>query len=318
MKQILTTAFLFCCMAVVAPLCAQPETVQATVTAGASSEHLYVAIGQTFFTQEILSDYEFAMGVAQAQWVRDTVYDVITFNTPYTKHGFNLAPQTDSHQDSVYLVNGGIYHYDLRRTLYLIICPEKLADNYSNTYDVLAVSGHCWTKQNLRSPIDGAMTYTSAQNPTVPESYGLLYTWNTALNNTAPDADGYVQGICPAQNWHLPDAIEIADLHTNPTEALRSTEGWLQPNANTNSTGFTAYPAGLFNATTARFEGLGYQTDWWTATGTMMDETISGAAETLHATSLQINYFCDTPRISPRNPNDAVSVRCVMKNEWPE
>ena len=90
---------------------AQPQTVQATVVSGASSEHLYVAIGQPFFTQETLGNYELSMGMAQAQWTRDTVYDVITYNTDYTENGFNLHDQTESHKDSVYLVNGDIYNY---------------------------------------------------------------------------------------------------------------------------------------------------------------------------------------------------------------
>ena len=69
MKQFLTIAFLFCCIAWVAPLS------------------------------------------AQAQWTRDTVYDVITYNTDYTENGFNLHDQTESHKDRVYLVNGDIYNY---------------------------------------------------------------------------------------------------------------------------------------------------------------------------------------------------------------
>jgi len=299
--------FLLLCGISAATLNAQPQTVCTTSSAGATSENgrLAVVIGQPFFTQFPAGDYDISLGVAQAQWTRDTVYDVITYNTPYTENYFNLPVQTNSHKDSVYVVNGGIYNYDLLRTLYLIVCPEKLTD-----YDVLAVSGHCWTKQNLRTPVEGAMAYSSQQHPTVPVEYGLLYTWQLALNGTAPDADGYVRGICPAQNWHLPDATEISDLMGNPAESLRSMTGWVIPNGNTNSTDFTAYPAGLYNASLQRFEGLGSQTDWWTA--------ISMSENGAWPTSLHLPYYCDTPQLIHRNPNDAVSVRCVMKNEWPE
>ena len=316
MRKPFTFGLLLCCMAIVASLNAQPQTVQATVSAGASNEHLYVAIGQPFFQQLAIEDnFELSMGVAQAQWTRDTVYDVITYNTPYTENYFNLPAQTESHKDSVYVVNGGIYNYDLLRTLYLIVCPEKLTD-----YDVLAVSGHCWTKQNLRTPVEGAMAYSSEQSPTVPQEYGLLYTWQTALNGTSADEDGYVQGICPTSatdSWHLPDATEISDLRTNSTESLRSVDGWVTPNGNNNSTGFTAYPAGFYNSVTQRFEGLGTQTDWWMVNGIAVNGTAT-APEPGRATSLQIPYYCDTPIIVLRNPNDAVSVRCVMKNVWPE
>ena len=150
MRQFLTIVLLLCCMVMATTLNAQ---VQATVAAGADGEHLCVSIGQPFFTQNSLGDYELSMGVEQAQKVRDTVYDVITYNTTYTENHFNLPAQTGTHKDSVYIVNGGIYNYDLIRTLYLIVCPEKLTDAYSTgiEYDVLAVSGHCWTRQNLRS-----------------------------------------------------------------------------------------------------------------------------------------------------------------------
>ena len=310
MKNLFIVILLLCGMSA-ATLNAQPQTVRTTSAAGATSENgrLSVVIGQPFFTQFTAGDYDFSLGVAQAQWTRDTVYDVITYNTPYTENYFNLPAQTESHKDSVYVVNGGIYNYDLLRTLYLIVCPENLADN-SITYDVLAVSGHCWTKQNLRTPKEGAMTYTSVQYPTVPEEYGLLYTWNTTLAGTAPDADGYVQGICPAQNWHLPDATEISDLMGNPAESLRSLTGWVIPEVSTNTTDFTAYPAGLYNPLASRFEGLGTQTDWWTA--------ISMSENNAWPTSLHLPYYCDTPQLIQRNPNDAVSVRCVMKNVWPE
>ena len=268
MKQFLTIAFLFCCIAWVAPLSAQPQTVQATVVSGASSEHLYVAIGQPFFTQETLGNYELSMGMAQAQWTRDTVYDVITYNTDYTENGFNLHDQTESHKDSVYLVNGGIYNYDVLRTLYLIVCPQYMEDN---NYDVLAVSGHCWTKQNLRKEADGAVTYLSSLNAEVPQVYGLLYPQTAA------------QTLCP-DGWHLPMGDEVADLSTNPTTALRSTDGWINGDINTNSTGFTAYPAGLYSSAAQRFEGLGSETYWW----------VSGEGGNPVGNAIQISHYCDT------------------------
>lgn len=293
-----------------------PKTMQAIMAAGADSEHLCVSIGQPFFEQKQLGDYEFSMGVAQAQVVNDTVYDVITYNTPYTQNDFNLPAQTGTHKDSVYIVNGGIYNYDLIRTLFLIVCPEKLTDAYSAgiQYDVQAVSGYCWTKQNLRSPVEGAMAFSTALHPTVPETYGLLYTWNAALGtNATPDADGYVQGICPNDKWHIPDAAEIDALTVNSAETLRSLEDWVNGAANTNATGFTAYPAGFYNSATQRFEGLCTQTDWWT----MVNPGSTGDGSKFK-TILELACHCDASILIHRNPNDAASVRCVMKNEWPE
>ena len=290
---------LFCGLSAAVTLNAQPQpvqTVQATVSAGGNAEHFYAAIGQPFFQQirPAESDYELSMGVAQAQWVRDTVYDVITYNTPYTSNGFNLEPQTESLKDSVYLINGGIYNYDLWRTLYLIVCPQYLEEN-NPEYDVLAVSGYCWTKQNLRIPANGAVTYESPLNATVPVVYGLLYPQTAA------------QTLCP-EGWHLPMVEEVAALSTNPAITLRSTEGWVNGDINTNSTDFTAYPAGFYNAISQRFEGLGSETYWWTTGDVTTDGTASGVV---------VDYFCDTPRLTQVNANDKLSVRCVKENVWP-
>ena len=287
---------LFCGLSAAVTLNAQSQTVQtvqATVSAGGNAEHFYAAIGQPFFQQirPAESDYELSMGVAQAQWVRDTVYDVITNNTPYTSNGFNLEPQTESLKDSVYLINGGIYNYDLWRTLYLIVCPQYMASDY----DVLAVSGYCWTKQNLRIPANGAVTYESPLNATVPVVYGLLYPQTAA------------QTLCP-EGWHLPMVEEVAALSTNPAITLRSTEGWVNGDINTNSTDFTAYPAGFYNAISQRFEGLGSETYWWTTGDVTTDGTASGVV---------VDYFCDTPRLTQVNANDKLSVRCVKENVWP-
>ena len=296
---------------------AQTQTMKATVSAGTTQGNIYAVVGQPVANIFTISDNEFSVGLAQAQLTKDTVYDVVTYDEPYTNNGFSLPAQTNSHIDQVYLVNGGVHHYDLLRTIYLIVCPQTVTDVQDNniTYNAVGVSGHCWTKQNLRTPVDGALTYSNPLQPSVPEEYGLLYTWSTTLNGTSA-VDGYVQGLCPA-NWHLPTAEEVAALSTNPTSALRSTTGWFTPNNNTNSTGFTAYPAGFYNAASQRFEGFGTQTDWWMVNGTTVDGTVTSTAQTQNFASLQIPYFCNTPLIILRNPNDAVSVRCVMKNVWP-
>lgn len=92
-----------------------------------------------------------------------------------------------------------------------------------------------------------------------------------------------------------------------PAEELRTAELWVMPNSNTNGTGFTALPAGMFNAATNRFEGLGTQTDWW---------TVANGTNNAGTPSLQIVYFCNTPQLVPtNNVGDAKSVRCVKNYE---
>lgn len=309
---------LFCSLTVAS---AQPSTMKATVSAGGIQSHIYVAVGQPFF-QQVGSDdgnVEFDFGVAQAQLTRDTVYDVATFEATYTDNGFDLPAQSSSHRDSVYIVNGGVHHYDLLRTLLLIVCPQTVTDlvDAGISYSTVALSGHCWTKQNLRTPVAGAMTYSSAMNPTVDvEKYGLLYTWQTALDNVVPVDGDTVQGICPP-NWYIPNADEINSLFTHDAPSLRSTEGWVNSIVNTNSTGFSAYPAGKYNSALSRFEGLGTETHWWSTVNPNPSTAIT-ASEVITATALCSSYFCDVLLSKTHPTADALSVRCVMKNVWPE
>jgi len=310
-------------MAAFVPLSAQTQTVRTISAAGVTSAdgNLSAIIGIPFAGRAALGNYEVSSGVEQAQIVYDSAYAVISYNESYVEddpatngNNFNLGPQTESHVEEIYFLNGGRYNYDSVRKLFLIVCPEKVADalNSAIEYNTVAVSGYCWTKQNLRSPVSDAMSYTCALYPTVPESYGLLYTWSTALNNTSVDNDGYVQGICPSDKWHLPNAEEVNALISNPIVAIRSEDDWFGEEINTNATNFTAYPAGCYNAATSRFEGLHTQTDWWT----MVDPGSGGG--TLHKTSLELPCHCYSYMLITRDPGDALSVRCVMKNEWPE
>ena len=238
---------------------------------------------------------------------------MITYNTPYTENGFNLPAQTETHKDSVYLVNGGIYNYDLLRTLYLIVCPENLADASDISYDVLAVSGHCWTKQNLRTPSDSAASYHDEAG--FGEIYGLLYPWYDAVKvnpdgSEEPTASstGYVRGICPP-SWHLPTMEEFEALSTVKTQDLRATTLWIDPRAseNTNNSEFTALPAGKYNSSLSRYEDLGTATSWWSTTFYTTGSTITTAKVFVCA------WYCEGVLESILPIKDKVSVRCVRE-----
>lgn len=199
--------------------------------------------------------------------------------------------------------------------LYADLCPFEVTDIDLNTYHTVVVGNYCWMQSNLAAThysdsteISKALVYSDILHPNTNSNlatYGRLYTWFSAVrtpegSSVAPAVDnlGFVQGVCP-DGWHIPTVVERATLETVSAEDLRTSEFWVAPNNNTNSTGFTALPAGKFNAALNRFEGLGTQTDWW------MD------AVTQHPTSLLISYFCDTPQSFINNTNDALSVRCV-------
>ena len=212
--------------------------------------------------------------------------------------------------------------------LYADVCPAVVTDIDMNPYNTVLVGNYCWTQSNMmathysdNTEISRALVYNSLLHPNVTNNlatYGRLYTWFSAVgtedgSNASPVADdhGFVQGICPT-GWHIPTLLEANALNVYPAIDLRSTNLWVNANENTNSTDFTALPAGKFNAVTQRFEGLGSETNWWTV---MPCGTVTDGAETLCTSSLQIPYFCDTPMDAVPNPSDAYSVRCVKNHE---
>lgn len=211
------------------------------------------------------------------------------------------------------------------------ICGEPIMDADGNSYETLQIGDYCWTKSNMRTTtyasgtsVAKAFAYCSNIHPDTNlnvETFGRLYTWYSAVNlpegssaNPPLDLYGYVQGICPV-NWHIPTPIEISILNAYTAEELRSTEYWLQPNANTNSTGFSSKPAGYFLSSTNRFEGLLGVTAYWTdANNSDVFSLVS--QESPNVASLSFLYYCDVPKKNENNAdnnNDAISVRCVRK-----
>lgn len=206
---------------------------------------------------------------------------------------------------------------DVLATLNLTVLPcgpgEDVTDADGITYETVPVAGYCWTKQNLRTSHGSASSY---KNETANgETYGLLYPWYAAVNvepdgseEPTADADGYVQGICPS-GWHLPTEVEFAALGTEKTQDLRSTTLWVDPRAseNTNSTGFTALPAGKYNSSLSRFEGLGTETSWWSTTFNKPGSIITTAKVFV------CGWYCEGLLNDILPIKDKVSVRCVKK-----
>jgi len=295
-------------MSITVVMNAQPMTMRAFTAGGATNDNCYGVIGQPFATIATAGNgYELSVGVAQMQLEYDTVYALVEQGAGYTQNGFSLtADQTqESHKDSIYLVNGGIYNYDLLRTLYLLICPDTVMDKGDNKYAALVVSGYCWTKSNLRYQTGNEMAYTSNQYPVLDTmKYGFLYTWADATDTGKVEA-AYVPGICPVK-WHIPTVEEYVALNSNEATALRSVTDWINSEENTNSTRFTSYPAGEFSAELDRFQGMGTETDYWTVTK-------DGDS---YAHSVQLNNYCGTPMMKTHVVTDGLSVRCVMVNDW--
>ena len=141
------------------------------------------------------------------------------------------------------------------------ICgTSTMTDTDGNTYNTVAIGTQCWMAENLNYATDNSWWYEN--NGEYGDIYGRLYTWTAALT------------ACP-DGWHLPTDDEWTTL----TDYLggenvaggklkeTGTTHWLSPNTGaTNSSGFTALPAGFRYYVGVSFNRLGLSTYWWSAT----------------------------------------------------
>ena len=154
----------------------------------------------------------------------------------------------------------------------IFICGlSKMRDADGNEYETVEIGTQCWSKSNLRTTTYANNTaiattdyFTDPQ--AVNSEYGYLYKWEAASN---------AAGLCP-KGWHAGTKEDWQTLRASVSsnKDLASNSGWLtstntamigydQENTN-NSTGFTAYPAGQFNATSYQSESrIG---TFWTTT----------------------------------------------------
>ena len=148
-------------------------------------------------------------------------------------------------------------------------------------YATVEIGDQCWMAENLNvgnmimgsnnAADDGNIEkYCYNDDPAMCETYGGLYQWNETM---AYQADPGVQGICPL-GWHLPDDAEwtiLADYLGGASIAggkmkETGTSHWNMPNAAaTNSSGFTALPAGYRTHTGGGFLNLGGLGHFWSS-----------------------------------------------------
>ena len=190
-------------------------------------------------------------------------------------------------------------------------CPENVIDKEGNDYIVTWLSGLCWT-ENLRnrtyadgSAIPFARAYYCKSCPDTTkliDTYGLLYTWYSAVNQAAPGRSPFVQGICP-DGWHIPSRAELDLLDNYTAQQLKSSEPqhWSAPG--TDSYNFSLLPAGTYNGSTDRFIDLHGATGLWSS---------EAPASSNQAYCYYFSYYCNfvQSRISPKV--DGLSVRCIM------
>jgi uncharacterized protein (TIGR02145 family) len=143
------------------------------------------------------------------------------------------------------------------------------------TYNTVEIGDQCWLKENLNigkminsyyemTDDEVIEKYCYDNDPANCEIYGGLYQWNEMMQYTTTQS---VQGICPA-GWHIPSAKEWKDCFGNNGGGMKETgtDHWYPPNAYaTNSTGFTALPAGL-RSIGGNFYNLTFACSPWSST----------------------------------------------------
>lgn len=222
-------------------------------------------------------------------------------------------------------------------------CLASVTDVDANTYEVVQVGDQCWTKQNLKVkrypdgmpipllltdavwgviPTDGTgqgytyYDYKSANAAT----YGLLYTWATAVYLHAPSSENPsgVQGVCP-QGFHVPSHQEFLQLGLNVGGYARGGDQlkeagyshWVELSDGTgatNGSAFTALPGGriypgLIGTSEKRSEDLGYAAYFWTTT----EDTGKAVYQELDANSRALNNLANFAEKS-----SGFSVRCLQ------
>ncbi len=246
--------------------------------------------------------------ISNGSWLRYIYYTVTEL--PVANHAGTVS-RTDSYHYTVTnqlttysndMECGSPVEFDQLSPCTEAECPATVTAA-GNTYSAAKIDGYCWMTENLRTPAPNAMIYRSTLSNNLQinfQTYGYLYTWHDAAGDTdTPErVNGYVRGICP-EGWHLPTVKEINVLRTHRTEDLSSENLWVN-HFGTNASGFNARPAGFYNATLNRFEGL-YSETWFHG------DTSSSA--------FGLQSHCCTVPFGLQSEQNAFSVRCVKNCE---
>ncbi|MGA2823503.1 MAG: fibrobacter succinogenes major paralogous domain-containing protein [Bacteroidales bacterium] len=159
--------------------------------------------------------------------------------------------------------------------------PDTVTDIDGNIYNTVIIGNQVWMKENLRvthyrngDPIPNITDSSQwiilttgaycnyANNPNIIGGYGRLYNWYTVHDT---------RNISPS-GWHVATDDEWKTLSNylgvNDGGQLKEAgfTHWFSPNTGaTNSSGFTALPAGC-RTSDGSYNESGYHTYWWTST----------------------------------------------------
>ncbi|MDL2309364.1 fibrobacter succinogenes major paralogous domain-containing protein, partial [Bacteroidales bacterium OttesenSCG-928-C03] len=184
-----------------------------------------------------------------------------------------------------------------------------VSDIQDNRYATTRVGCDCWTAENLRSTryasdgaeIDPTFAYFTDQYDFQlpdPEKWGLLYDYNTATRG-GTDVFG-IRGVCP-DGWYIPTPEQYRNLFSVGVNQLKATTDWLDVINSTNSSGFSALPAGYFNWAAQTSQHLLGDAYFWTS-----QNDNDGNATIAH-----IHFGCNDLLMEQMRVQNGLSVRCV-------
>ncbi len=209
--------------------------------------------------------------------------------------------------------------------------PGVVKDYDGNLYTTVKIGNQVWMAENLKTTKynDGTSianvtvnatwaalntgSYSDYSNtPANSTTYGRLYNWYAADNNTATKgASNGGKNVCPT-GWHVPSDAEWTTLTENLGGISiaggkikeTGTAHWDTPNTGaTNETGFTALPGGYRN-----FDGTyyysGYAGFWWSAS----------EGDATQALYRYVYSYLSTVISSSTPKKNGFSIRCLRDN----
>ena len=221
-------------------------------------------------------------------------------------------------------------------------------DDYDgNTYETVKIGTQWWMAENLKTThFSDGTEITLVENKVAwdnldfsdqaycyyddsiihANTYGALYNWTAAMNGaeSSESTPSQVQGVCP-NGWHLPsdpewmvlemqlgmsfdDAWLVGWRGINEGTKMKAKEGWDNNGNGTNSSGFSALPAGIRSGQ-GLFSDVGKATYFWSTTE-YINITTYAFNRTLGFNHSGVGWFHDNHFYG--YPKDyGFSVRCV-------
>lgn len=242
----------------------------------------------------------------------------ITF-LDFEKNGLICSPQNGSVITEFITITITHSNSNVSKSLDIII---RLQDIESNSYLLVKIGDQAWTAENLKVTKlnDGTsinlLTNSSSNSEfdtpgycwydfdevTYKDTYGGLYNYY-AVNT---------EKLCPIGS-HIPSQDEWNELFNSlggPGQASikireAGTMHWVGPNSDaTNSSGFTALPAG-FGYPTNYFTGLGSSANFWTA-------TLTESSPSTHGFSVDVDQNSGFSTNGNTTKRAIMSIRCVI------